>query len=139
MYVPPLHSFTTSYITTFTSPDHFNRDKSSARVYTSFHTSTGTSGLLEGGTLIFFRLQASGIVKSNVCMAATFQLMKRGSIPPLHFSILSSASRAALMRGAMAGDVTPNNILLIGKYRRHWSGSGLDPENHACWFSLTCA
>ena len=65
--------------------------------------------------------------------------MKRGSISPLHFSILSSASRAAPMRGAMAGDVTPNNILLIGGYPGLWSGSGLEPEGHACWFSLTCA
>ena len=139
MYVPPLHSFATSNITTFTSPDHFNRDKSSAGVYTSFHKSTGTSGLLEGGALIFFRLQSSGNVKSNVCMAAAFQLMKRRSNPLLHFSILSSASRAAPMRGATAGDVTPNYILLIGGYPGHWSGSGLDPKNHACWFSLTCA
>ena len=72
-------------------------------------------------------------------MAATFQLMKCGSIPSLHFSILSSTSRAAPMREAMAGDVTPNNIPLIGGYRGHWTGSGLDPESHACWFSLTCA
>ena len=78
-------------------------------------------------------------VKSNVYMAAAFQLMKRGSVPPFQFSILSSASRAAPMRGAMAGDVTPSNILLIGGYRGHWSGSGLDPESHAYWFSLTCA
>ena len=132
MYVPPL-------LSTFTSAVHFNRYKSSADVYTTFHTSAGTSGLLEGGALIFFRLQASGNVKSNVCMAATFQLMKCSSIPPLQFSILSSASRAAPMRGAMAGDVTPNNVLLIGGYRGHWSGSGLDPESHACCFSLTFA
>ena len=135
----PLHSFTTFNIITFTSTGHFNRDKSSAGVYTSFHTSAGTSGLVDGGALIFFRPQASDNVKSNVCIAPTFQLMKRGSNPPLHFSILSSASRAAPMRGAMAGDVTPNNILLIGGYRGHWSGSSLDPESHACWFSLTCA
>ena len=107
--------------------------------YTSFHTSAETSGLLEGGALIFYLLQASGNVKSNVCMAAAFQLMKRGSIPSLHLSILLSASRAAPMRGTMAGDVTPNNILLIGGHRGHWSESGLDPESHSCWFSLTCA
>ena len=117
MYVPPLHFFATSRNTTFTSPDHFNLDRSSAGVYTSFHTSVETSGFLEGDALIFLRLQASGNVKSNVCMAATFQLMKRGSISSLHLSILFSASRAAPMRGAITGDVTPNNILLIGGYR----------------------
>ena len=139
MYEPPLHSFATSSITTFNSPAYPSLDKSSVGAYTSFHTSAETSGLLEGSALIFFLLQASGNVKSNMCAAATFQLMKGGSIPSLHFSILPSASRAAQMRGAMTGDVTPNNILLIGGYRGHWSGSGLDPESHACWFSFTCA
>ena len=117
MYVPPLHFFATSRITTFTSPDYFNLDRSSAGVYTSFHTSVETSGFLEGDALIFLRLQASRNVKSNVCMAATFQLMKRGSIPSLHLSILFSASRAAPMQGTITGDVTPNNILLIGDWR----------------------
>ena len=139
MYEPPPHYFATSSITTFTSPDHLSLDKSSVGAYTSFHISAETSGLLEGGALIFFLLQASGNVKSKVCAAATFQLMKCGSIPSLHFSILLSASRAAPMRGAMTGDLTPNNILLVGGYRGHWSGSGLDPESHACWFSFTCA
>ena len=112
MYEHPLLSFATFSITTFTSPEHFSLDKSSVGVYTSFHISAESSGLLEGSALIFFLLQASGNKKSNVCAAATFQLMKRGSIPSLHFSILFSASRAAPMRGAMMGDVTPNNILL---------------------------
>ena len=82
--------------------------------------------------LASFRLHASGNVKSKVCMAATFQLMKRGSISSLHFRTFSSASRAAPMQGATAGDVIPNNILLIGGYRGHWSGSDLDPESHSC-------
>ena len=37
----------------------------------------------------------SGKVKSNVCKAAAFQLMKRGSITSLHLSILSPTTCAA--------------------------------------------
>ena len=85
--MPPLHSLATSNSITFTSSGHFNCDQSSAGMYTSFQASAETPGLLECGDLIFFPLHASGNVKSNVCIAATFQLMKRGSIPPLHFRI----------------------------------------------------
>ena len=132
MYVPPRHSFATSNNITFTSPGHFNRDQSSAGEYTSFHTSRDTLDLLEIDVLIFIRLHASGNVKSEVCMAKTFQLMKRGSIPSLHFRIFSSASRSAPMRGAITGDVTLYNILVIGGYRGLWSGRVLDPESHTC-------
>ena len=48
MYVPPLHPFAISNSITFLSTGHFNRDQSSAGVYTSFHTSAETLGLLEG-------------------------------------------------------------------------------------------
>ena len=67
-----------------------------------------------------------------------FQLMKLGSIPSLHFRVLSSASRAAPTQGAISGDVTPNSILLIGGYRGHWLGSDLDPVSHVSWLFLTC-
>ena len=108
MYVPHLHYFDTSNSISFTSHGHFNRVQSSAGVYTSFDTSAETLGLLEGGAWIFFWLHASGNVKSKICMAATFQLVKRGSLPSLHFRIFSSASRAAPVRGAMRGNVTPH-------------------------------
>ena len=133
----PLDYLPSSNTITFSGPGHFGLDQSSAAKFTLLHT----SGFLNGGKLIFFRLHASGKFKSKVCIAATFQLIKRGSMTSLFFCILSASgfSRAALMRGGIAGDVTTSNILLIGGYRGNWTGKGLDPASHACWFSLTWA
>ena len=83
--MPPLHFFATSNSVTFTSPGHFNRDQSSAGVYTSFHMSTDTSGFLECGALIFFRLHSSGNVKSKVCMAVTHEARLHTFTPIPHF------------------------------------------------------
>ena len=137
--MPPRDSVDNSNYTTFSSPGHFSIDQQSAGEYTLFHTSEETPGLLDGCAFIFFRLHASGKLKSKVCIAPTFQVIRRGSIPSLHFLILSSTSRAAPMRGAMTGDVTTSSILLLGGYRRHSSCNGLDPASHACWFYLSCA
>ena len=78
-------------------------------------------------------------MKSKVCIAATFQLIKRGFMTSLYFCFRSSISPAALMRASIAGDVTPSNILLIDGHRGNWTGKCLDPASQACWFSFTWA
>ena len=93
MYVPPLYSFTTSNITTFTCTNHL-------RVYT--HHSSRQPDLWSPGRWCFDLLPAPSIRKHEV------ERVHGRNVPTdevrLHpftsFHNLSSASRAALMRGA---------------------------------------
>ena len=75
--MPPLHYIATSISIIFTSPGHFNGDKSSAGVYTLFHTSAETPGFLKEDTLIFFRLHVSG----NLCMVVKINCVHGRNVP----------------------------------------------------------